>query len=61
MLLLSVHHFRFPSMTVLRDCMQDGALPHIARQVTALFRTHFVDERVISRGFQTELPPRSPD
>ena len=31
--------------------MQYGAPPHIARQVTALLRTHFGDERVISRGF----------
>ena len=33
--------------------MQDGAVPHIARQVTALFRIHFGDESVFSRGFLT--------
>ena len=41
--------------------MQDGAPPHIERQVIALFRAHFGDERVISRGFRTTLPPHSLD
>ena len=41
--------------------MQDGPLPHIARQVTALLRAHFGDERVISRGFRIALPLSSLD
>ena len=41
--------------------MQDGASPHIARQMTALLRAHFGDERVISRGFRIALFSRSPD
>ena len=47
----AVHHSRFTSTTVF---MQDGAPPHIARQVTALLRAHF-------GGFPTAWPPRSPD
>ena len=34
-------------------------LPQTARQVTALLRAHFGDERIISRGFSTAWPPRS--
>ena len=41
--------------------MQDGAPPHIEQQVTALLWAHFGDERIISRGFSTAWPPRSPD
>ena len=33
--------------------MQDGAPPHIERQAKSMFRAHFEDERVISRGFLT--------
>ena len=41
--------------------LQDGAPSPIAQQVTALCRAHFGDERVISRGFPTAWPPRSPE
>ena len=40
--------------------MQDGAPPHIAQQVIALLGAYFGDECVMSRGFPTTLPPRSP-
>ena len=40
--------------------MQDGALPHIGRQVQRLFREKFTDER-ISRSFSNPWPARSPD
>ena len=35
--------------------------PHIARPATAQFRAHFTDEKVVSKGFKTECPPRSSD
>ena len=38
-----------------------GAPPHVARQVTAMLRAHFGDEHIISWGFPTAWPPRSPD
>lgn len=41
--------------------MQDGAPPHIGRQVQRLLREHFSDSRIISRAFPTAWPPRSPD
>ena len=36
--------------------MQDGAQPHIARQVIALLRAHFGDERSILKSFPTAWP-----
>ena len=36
--------------------MQDGAQPHIAGQMIALFRAHFGDERTVLKGFQTAWP-----
>ena len=44
-------HSCFTSLKMFRDCMHNSAQPHIARQVTALLRTHFGDEHVISWGF----------
>ncbi|GBN08926.1 hypothetical protein AVEN_112595-1 [Araneus ventricosus] len=41
--------------------MQDGAPSHIHRTVKQVLRQTFTDERVISRGFPTAWPPRSPD
>ena len=41
--------------------MQDGTLPYIARCVKQLFRSHFVDERIINRQFPTAWPPISSD
>lgn len=41
--------------------MQDGAPPHIARNVKQVLRRHFSDDRIISRHFPTAWPPRSPD
>lgn len=41
--------------------MQDGAPPHISRCVTDVLKTHFTEERVISRHFPDPWPPRSPD
>ena len=41
--------------------VQDGALLHIAPQVTELLRVHFGNGRAISRNFQTVWLPRSPD
>ncbi|GBM11023.1 hypothetical protein AVEN_1352-1 [Araneus ventricosus] len=40
---------------------QDGEPHHIARLLQALFRTHFGDDRIISRSFPTVWPPRSPN
>ena len=40
---------------------QDGAPPHVARQVIALLGVHFGDERVISRGFPIAWSPRFPE
>ena len=40
---------------------QDGAPPHIAREVQNLLRRHFTEDRIISRAFPTRWPPRSPD
>ena len=45
---------------MLTDLRQNGTPSHIA-QVTALLRPHFVDERLISKGFQIALIPRSLD
>lgn len=39
---------------------QDGAPPHIGRDVTAYLR-HVFGDRIISRGFPDAWPPRSPD
>ena len=39
--------------------MQDGALPHIGRQVR-LLHENFTDERIISRSFPNHWPARSP-
>ena len=41
--------------------MQDGAPPHIAKPVKQLLKTHFGDDRIISRHFPRGWPPRSPD
>ena len=41
--------------------IDDGAPPHIARQMTALLRAQFGDERVISMDFPTASPSRSPN
>lgn len=41
--------------------MQDGATPHIGREVKELLRANFGENRVISRAFQDAWPPRSPD
>lgn len=41
--------------------MQDGAPPHISRCVKDVLKTHFTEERVISRHFPYPWPPRSPD
>ena len=41
--------------------MQDGASAHIARCVKQLLRSHFGNERIISRQFPTAWPPRSPN
>ncbi|GBO04106.1 hypothetical protein AVEN_203795-1 [Araneus ventricosus] len=43
------------------DFMQDGAPPHIARQVQEMFLSYFGDDLLISRGFSTVWPSRSPD
>lgn len=40
---------------------QDGARPHTAGIVEDYLRAQFTDDRVISLGFPTEWPPRSPD
>jgi hypothetical protein len=40
--------------------MQDGAPPHVSRNVKALLQQHFGD-RIISRHFPFEWPARSPD
>ena len=59
----AVRHSRFTSRTMLRKyCIhENGAPPHIARQVTALLQPHFVKERIISSVFLTAWPPRSSD
>lgn len=41
--------------------MQDGAPPHIAKPVKQVLKTHFGDDRIISRHFPRAWPPRSPD
>lgn len=41
--------------------MQDGAPPHIAKEVKKLLRDTFGADRLISRGFDNAWPPRSPD
>ena len=41
--------------------MDDGAPPHNSRELTSLLRAHFGNEFVISRGFSTAWPPRSPN
>ena len=41
--------------------MQDGASSRIAVRVQELQRQTFTQQRVISRCFPTEWPPRSPD
>ena len=41
--------------------MQDGAPPHIGRRVKDVLHQHFTDDRVISRAFPMNWPPRSPD
>ncbi|GBM40407.1 hypothetical protein AVEN_122627-1 [Araneus ventricosus] len=41
--------------------MQDGTPPHIAQQVQELLRSHFEDDRVISRSSPTVWLSRSPD
>lgn len=41
--------------------MQDGAPPHITRAVRTFLTSHFTEDRIISRYFQTLWPPRSPD
>jgi inhibitor of nuclear factor kappa-B kinase subunit alpha len=40
---------------------QDGAPPHIAREVKELLLAHFGENRVISRHFVQPWPARSPD
>lgn len=40
--------------------MQDGATPHVCLPVRQLLREHF-GNRIISRHFEMEWPPRSPD
>ena len=40
--------------------MQNGAPPHIACCVKQLHRSHFSDDRIISRNFPTVWPPKSP-
>lgn len=40
---------------------QDGAPPHIRRDVKEFLLDHFGQERIISRGFDQEWPARSPD
>ena len=40
---------------------QDGAPPHIGRQVQCLLRETFTDERIISRSFPNPWPARFPD
>lgn len=40
---------------------QDGAAPHIARQVRVFLENTFGSEKVISRGFPNEWPANSPD
>lgn len=41
--------------------MQDGAPPHIGRQVKEFLMNQFSETRVISRHFDIPWPPRSPD
>ena len=41
--------------------MQNDIPLHIVRQVDALYRAHFQDERFILRGFSITWPPCSPD
>ena len=41
--------------------MQNGAPPHIGRQVQCLLRETFTDERIISRSFPNPWTARSPD
>ncbi|GBO02562.1 hypothetical protein AVEN_37061-1 [Araneus ventricosus] len=41
--------------------MQNGAPPHVHRSVKQVLRQSFTNERVISPGFPTAWPPRSPD
>ncbi|GFW72373.1 uncharacterized protein TNCV_704101 [Trichonephila clavipes] len=41
--------------------MQDGATPHIGRQVKGLLSANYGNNRVISRHFQDAWPSRSPD
>ncbi|GFV21403.1 uncharacterized protein TNCV_2371601 [Trichonephila clavipes] len=41
--------------------VQDGATPHIGRQVKSLLSANFGDNRVISRHFPVAWPSRSPD
>jgi len=40
---------------------QDGAPPHIGNTVKTFLREKFQEEHLISRHFQHEWPPRSPD
>lgn len=40
---------------------QDGAPPHIKRNVKELLQKTFTDDRIISRHFPNIWPPRSPD
>ena len=41
--------------------MQDSGPSHIWRQVKDFLHYHFTDDRVISRAFPMNWPPRSPD
>ena len=41
--------------------MQNGVPPHIGFCVQQFLRQHFINDRVICRGFPTIWPPRSPD
>ncbi|GBN29469.1 hypothetical protein AVEN_151827-1 [Araneus ventricosus] len=41
--------------------MQNGDPPHVANPVKRLLSMHFGNDRIISRHFPTNWPPRSPD